>query len=254
MAAVIASVDDRLRAMLEGHAESKAYLQKGAAFKDLPSCDDGGFRASRHDHLVAHVCNVGVKAVQRSRQRVAAAHVRGQPLPAASEQRGRKHRMMETTASSQGHDEDVQEQMDDEQGISVAFEAAGYETVHGVAGRYVQGSEGNAENHAIALVLGRLYVYALVKNIPEDTVVGILTLFRLAGIDIGQTHHHRTAISSFTGIAASMCIEGVAQSFAHKPRNLQHPSCWRLIYDGVYSRPKTSTIAWFSALPSEPCT
>ena len=52
---------------------------------------------------------------------------------------------METTASSQGHDEDVQEQMRDEQGIAVAFEAAGYETVHGVAGRYVQGSEGNAE-------------------------------------------------------------------------------------------------------------
>ena len=32
-----------------------------------------------------------------------------------------------------------------------------------------------------------------------------------------------------------MCIEGVAQSFADQPRNLQHPSCWRLIYDGVMS-------------------
>ena len=137
--------------------------------------------------------------------------------------------MMETTASSQGHDEDVQEQMDDEQGISVALEAAGYETVHGVAGRYVQGSEGNAENHAIALVLGRLYVYALIKNIPDETVAGILTLFRLAGVDIGQKHHHRAAISSFTGIVASMCIEGVAQSLARKPENLHYPPCWRLI-------------------------
>ena len=233
MAAVIASVDDRLRAMLEGHAGSKAYLQKGAAFLDLPSFHECFPSGSRHDHLVAHVCNVGVRAVQSSRQRVAAAHERGQLLPAASEQRGRKHRMVESIASSQGHDEDVQEQMDDEQRISVAFKAAGCDTVHGVAGRYVQGSEGNAENHAIALVLGRLYVYALVKNIPDDTVVGILMLFRLAGIDIGQKHHHRAAISSFTGIVASMCIEGVARSFAHKPRNLQHPSCWRLIYDGV---------------------
>ena len=40
MAAVIASVDDRLRAMLEGHAESKAHLQIGAAFLDLPSSHD----------------------------------------------------------------------------------------------------------------------------------------------------------------------------------------------------------------------
>ena len=76
-------------------------------------------------------------------------------------------------------------------------------------------------------------MYALIKNIPDETVVGILTLFRMAGIDIGQKHHHRDAVSSFTGIVASMCIEGVAQSFADQPRNLQHPSCWRLIYDGV---------------------
>ena len=36
---------------------------------------------------------------------------------------------MELTAvaSSQGHDEDVQEQMDDEQGISVACKAVGYD-------------------------------------------------------------------------------------------------------------------------------
>ena len=100
------------------------------------------------------MCNVGARAVQSSRQRVAAAHERGQLLPAASVQRGWKHRMVEITASSQGHDEDVQEQMDDEQGISVAFKAVGYDAVHVVAGRYVQGSEGSAENHAIALVLG----------------------------------------------------------------------------------------------------
>ena len=31
-----------------------------------------------------------------------------------------------------------------------------------------------------------LYMYALVKNIPDDTVAGILVLFRLAGVDVGQ--------------------------------------------------------------------
>ena len=76
-------------------------------------------------------------------------------------------------------------------------------------------------------------MYALVKNIPYGTVVGILTLFRLVGIDIGQKHHHRGAISSFGGIVASMCIEGAAKAFMDQPSNLQHPSCWRLIYDGV---------------------
>ena len=68
-----------------------------------------------------------------------------------------------------------------------------------------------------------LYMYALVKNIPDDTVAGILVLFRLAGVDVGQKHHNRQAISSFAGIAASMCIEGVAKAFADKPKNLQHP-------------------------------
>ena len=106
MAAVIASVDDRLRAMLEGHAGSKAHLQKGAAFQDLPSSHDCFPRASRHDHLVAHVCNVGVRAAQSSRQRVAVAHECGQLLPAASK-RGRQPWRVETTASSQGNDEDV---------------------------------------------------------------------------------------------------------------------------------------------------
>ena len=136
-------------------------------------------------------------------------------------------------ASSQGHDENVQEQMDVEHGLSVAFKAEGYERVHGVAAHYVKGSEGNEENHAIALVLGRLCAFALVKNIPDQTVLGLLALFHSAGVDIGQKHHHCAAISSFAGIVASMCLEGVARSFADKPRNLQHPSCWRLIYDGV---------------------
>ena len=236
MAAVIASVDDRLRAMLEGHDESKAYLQKGAAFENLPTSRDCFPRASRQDHLVAHLCNVGVRAVQGSRQRVAAAHERGQLLPAASEQRGSKRQRVKMLASSQGLGEDVTEQTDDKKEISLAFKAAGYDTVHGVAGHYVQGSKDNAENHAIALVLGRLYVYALIKNIPDETVAGILTLFRLAGVDIGQKHHHRGAISSFAGIVASMCIEGVANAFMDAPKNLQHPSCWRLIFDGVTLR------------------
>ena len=100
----------------------------------------------------------------------------------------------------------------------------------------MQGAEGNEENHAIALVLGRLYVYALVMNIPDRAVAGLLTLFRLAGIDIGQKHHHCGAISSFAGIVSRMCIEGVSSAFADKPRNLQHPSCWRLICDGVTLR------------------
>ena len=66
-------------------------------------------------------------------------------------------------------------------------------------------------------------------NIPDQIVAGILT----PGVDIGQKHHHRTAISSFAGIVSSMCVQAVAKAFIDQPRNLQHPSCWRLIFDGV---------------------
>ena len=127
------------------------------------------------------------------------------------------------------------QQTDDDQEMLVAFRAPGEDaqTHHGVTGRYVVAADGNSENHAISLVLGRLYVYALVKNIPDETVAGILSLFRLAGVDIGQKHHHKAAISSFGGIVSRMCIGGVAQSFGKPPQNLNYPSCWRLIYDGV---------------------
>ena len=182
---------------------------------------------------MALLCNVGVRAVQSSRVRAAAARERGWRLPAASGKRGAKRKPVENHASSQSHSEDCEEEKE----TSSAFAAAGYDTVHGVAGHYVQGSKGsNAENHAIALVLGRLYMYALVKNIPDDTVAGFLSLFRLAGVDVGQKHHNRQAISSFAGIAASMCIEGAAKALADKPNSLQHTSCWRLIFDGVTLR------------------
>ena len=113
----------------------------------------------------------------------------------------------------------------------------------------MQGSKGrNAENHAIALVLGRLYMYALVKNIPDGTVAGILVLFRLAGVDVGQKHHNRQAISSFAGIAASMCIEGVAKAFADKPKNLQHPSCWRWCVLHISRRRHGGRLSWMFPL------
>eukprot|EP00974_Lingulodinium_polyedra_P130445 11213843-Lingulodinium_polyedra.AAC.1 len=84
--------------MLAGHAESKAYLQKGHAFEALPSSRDGFPRASRRDHLVAYLCNVGVRAVHASRGRVAVARKCGQVFPAASKQRGAKRRTVETHA------------------------------------------------------------------------------------------------------------------------------------------------------------
>ena len=119
--AVIASVDDRLREMLEGQAESKAYLQQGPAFAELPSAMDGLPHASRHDRLVALLCNVGVRAVQSSRVRAAAARERGWRLPAASGKRGAKRKTVENHASSQSHSEDCEEEKE----TSSAFAAAG---------------------------------------------------------------------------------------------------------------------------------
>ena len=80
----------------------------------------------------------------------------------------------------------------------------------GVAGHYVRASEENPQEHAIALVCGRLYVYALVNNVPDAMVCGSLGVLRLANVDIGQKHHSRVAVSEFGGIAAQLCVNAIA--------------------------------------------
>ena len=226
---MIFSVDERLRAMLESRAGAKEYLQTGSAFAELPCSTDGGPHASRMDHLVAHLCDVGVRTVQSVRSRVLAARERGQFLPAPALQRGTKRKPEEAHAASQSQDQDVEEDVS-------AFRDAGREVFQGVIGKYVQASRDNAANHATALVLGRIYLYASVTNIPDRLLTGIMSLFHMAGVDIGQKHHHHRAISSFGGIVARMCLEAVAKAWAKAPKNLQHPSSWRLIFDGVTLR------------------
>ena len=64
----------------------------GRAHQFLPSTHDGYPKGTRHDHLDAHVCNSGLRAVQSSRQPVAAAHERGQLLPAGRAKNGGRKR------------------------------------------------------------------------------------------------------------------------------------------------------------------
>ena len=74
-------------------------------------------------------------------------------------------------------------------------------------------------------LLGRLYVYALLKNIPDKTVKGLLTQLHLAGIDVGQRHHYAQVSSAYGGIVARMCLQAKALEFGMKPKTcftLQH--------------------------------
>ena len=122
-----------------------------------------------------------------------------------------------------------------------AFQSAGYQMHHRVSGHYVQASAKNSENHAIALVLGRLYVYALVKNIPDSTVVGFLTQLHLAGVDVGQPGHYNHVSSAYCGIVACVCLKAKAVEFGTKPTNLLHPSAWRLMRAAMLKK-----AAWLS--------
>ena len=236
MAAVIATIDARLRAVLRGNS-SPAYLSKGSQYDDLPTMHTSSFpKGSRHDHLVAYLCNVGVRTVQSARQRAAAAAIaHGRVIPRRSGvKRGAKAREPEEQAppaSSQGQ---AKKKVDEY--MVAALQSAGHQTHHGVSGHFVLGSAVNSENHAIALVLGRLYVYACIKNIPDCTTLGLLAQFRLAGVNTGQRHHNAMVQSTFCGIVARMCLQAKATQFRTKPKNLLHPSAWRLISDGITLR------------------
>ena len=240
MAAVIATIDARLRNILAGNS-SPAYLAKGSQYDNLPTMHSGCFpKGSRHDHLVAYLCNVGVRTVQSARQRAAAAaSAHGQVAPRQSGvKRGAKVQEPEDEQEQplprRRAEGDVNTHVDEH--MVSALQSAGYQTHHGVSGHFVQGSAINSANHAIALVLGRLYVYALLKNIPDSTVLGLLALFHLSGIDIGQRHHHEHVLSAYGGIVARMCLHAKAVQFGQKPTNLLHPSAWRLIFDGITLR------------------
>ena len=90
--AIIASVDARLREILASPPDGEmAFLATGKAFASLNTSHtqgNGGRHGTRHDHMVALLCGVGVAAVQSSRHRSASARVHDLKLPPEAAQRG----------------------------------------------------------------------------------------------------------------------------------------------------------------------
>ena len=102
-----------------------------------------------------------------------------------------------------------------------------------VPGNYVRASVENPEAHATALVLGRAFAMCAVHNIPDTTCQKMLAQLHLAGVDLGQKHHSRDAISAYIGVLARLSMSSKSEGFWTPPRNLQFPSAWRLVFDGV---------------------
>lgn len=67
---------------------------------------------------------------------------------------------------------------------------------------------------AIALTLGRLYIYAAVCNFPDSRIIGILSQMSMAGVPLGHRHHSRIDIATFCGVAARVCRDMIRHRFA----------------------------------------
>ena len=232
MAALLACVDARLREVLGGDAP--AYLRKGEAWQELPSVHSSSPRGSRHDHMVAFLCGVGVRQVQSCRASSKAARAEeGEALPRAPAVRGvkpceapaRAAEAMPCPAAGSAHDAPDEEVR--------RWGPLGWRVLAKVPGHYVRASVENPQAHATALVLGRTFAMCAVHNIPDMTCQKMLAQLHLAGVDLGQKHHSRDAISAYTGVLARLSLQSRCEGFWTPPRNLQFPSAWRLVFDGV---------------------
>ena len=105
--------------------------------------------------------------------------------------------------------------------------------IGGVAGNFLPIAKANPKQHAIAIVLGRLMMYGIVHALPLRTIEGFFTQLALADVELGQKYHNKAAVAVFGGIARELCGEILCARFWDAPINLQHPSAWRVIWDGI---------------------
>ena len=91
----------------------------------------------------------------------------------------------------------------------------------------------NPKQHAIVVVLGRVMVYGITNGVALRTIEGLFAQLALAGVHLGQKYHGQSAIARFGGIARELCGEITCARFWDAPLNLQHPSTWRVIRDGI---------------------
>ena len=114
--------------------------------------------------------------------------------------------------------------------------------LHGVEGRYLKGSKDNALAHATALVLGRLYLMVSERQVSERTVPYLLTLLQKSGAPVGQTCHNPEHVRAFLHVCCALRSKWTRRDFWAPPRNLTHPSAWRLVFDGFTMRSGATVI------------
>ena len=107
------------------------------------------------------------------------------------------------------------------------------QSLRGVVGHFSNASRVDSENHAIALVLGRLLFWFLVHNIPDYLFPLLVAQLVLAGVSVGHLHHSPKIVRIWSAAAVDVIGGMVREEFSAHPCNLPCPSMFRLIWDGV---------------------
>ena len=226
MVEVIASVDKHLQEILGSEpvwtstcqqcgqalsVGSKALLMKGPGWEALPTWEDDGM-GSRHDHLVARLCSVGVRAAQSARKNASVAEKLQLQKPAPAAKRGRTSQVV-----SHQSQQPVPNGSDREDKCPSEDDSAGDAGALGVIGPKFKSARYNQ-----AVLLARVYVW-FCKNLVADVALpSLLALFQFAGADIGQKHHHKTAADTYRGILARLLQNDLRARFRAKLPLLHH--------------------------------
>ena len=100
------------------------------------------------------------------------------------------------------------------------------EEVAGIRGSFLPMARKDPASHAIAVVLGRAFVWATVNGIAQRPLQGLLTQFALTKTKLGQKYHGKSASSMFGGICRVMCGELAQVRFWDPPASCPCPSAW----------------------------
>jgi len=220
--------------MLGAEEPTNNWLCQGRGWADIPTWKTS--KGSRLEKVTARLCGFGVSTVLKARTCSSS----GTFLAALV--RGRKRRAV---GEEDLGDEDGAE--DAEQKGAAALWPGGVSeaslqptpllrSLNSVRARYLPQAALNPNEHAIAVTLGRLMVWATVNATPYRALAGLMTQITLANVQLGEKYQSKSAMSLFTGIAAHVCQKLTRFRFHDVAPNLPFPSAFRLIWDGITLR------------------
>jgi len=217
MNVIIRQVQTCLREILDG--AGPRYLIRGPAWKELPASSSN--TAKKHDsrlnHLIAHLCGVGVASVHTAQGPNVAPQKRGR-RPAG------KTAMDEVESGAEDVDEDMDEcsaeDFDEEQ----------------IAGEDCEANQERLKDLRVSQNVGRAMNWCAVNGVSDRKFTSLMSLLHDANAEVGQKYHERSALSAFIGIEAQLITQEVRLQMWAGPPNLKHPSAWRVVWDGVTSQ------------------